>query len=157
MPTCFMVISYLTSLCLILVTLIMIMIVSCTPSCLHRCHLPLSLLGVPTTPMRSAPECRYPCWPHRGVYHSPAWQPDKTNGARLISTRCNNGLPTSPGPLTHMKPVGLALPPLTRLPLTVKPSMRVPSSTWVEPTKICMGYWLKWAPTSYPPKLVIFF
>ena len=88
------------------------------------------------------------------MYHSPMWQPDGTKGARLISTRCNNGLPTSPGPLTHMKPVGLALPPLTRLPLTVKPSMRVPSSTWVEPTKIRMGYWLKWAPTSYPPKLV---
>ena len=39
-------------------------------------------------------------------------------------------------------------------PLIVKPSMRVPSSTWVEPTKIRLGYWLKWAPTSYPPKLV---
>ena len=39
-------------------------------------------------------------------------------------------------------------------PLTVKPSMRVPSSTWVEPTKIRLGYWSKWAPISYPPKLV---
>ena len=55
---------------------------------------------------------RYPCWPHSGVYHSPKWQPDTTNDARLIPTRCNNVLPTSPGPHTHMKPVGLALPPL---------------------------------------------
>ena len=39
-------------------------------------------------------------------------------------------------------------------PLTVKPNMRVPSSTWVEPTKIRLGYWLKWPPISYPPKLV---
>ena len=39
-------------------------------------------------------------------------------------------------------------------PPIVKPSMCVPSSTWVEPTKIRLGYWLKWAPTSYPPKLV---
>ena len=41
-------------------------------------------------------------------------------------------------------------------PLIVKPSTRVPSLTWVEPNKIHMGYWLKWAPTSYPPKLVPF-
>ena len=92
--------------------LIMILVVSCTPSCLHRCRLPLSPLGVPTTPKRSAPYRRYPCWPHSGVYHSPKWQPDTINGARLIPTRCNNVLPTSPGPHTHMKPVGLALPPL---------------------------------------------
>ena len=34
------------------------------------------------------------------------------NGARLIPTRCNNVLPTSPSLHTHLKPVGLALPPL---------------------------------------------
>ena len=61
-----------------------------------------------------------------------------------------------PGPTHAYDPVGLALPPLTRFwPLIVKPGTHVPSSTWVEPNKIHMGYWLKWAPTSYPPKLVI--
>ena len=83
------------------------------PSWLHRCRLPLSPLGVPHFPFFDRlPTRRYPCWPHSGVYHSPKVATRYNGDARLIPTRCNNVLPTTPGPHTHMKPVGLALPPL---------------------------------------------
>ena len=84
------------------------------------------------------------------------WLPN-TNGARLYIYTMQQRLIYQPGPThayeTRWTCVATANP---FWPLTVKPNMRVPSSTWVEPTKIRLGYWLKWAPTSYPPKLVTY-
>ena len=92
---------------------------------------------------------RYPCWPHSGVYHSPKWQPDTTNNARLIPTLCNNVLPTSPGPHTHMKPVGLALPPLTRFDLLQSNPVCVSRPRHGSNSqRYVMGYWSEKGPLS---------
>ena len=116
---------------------------------------PISTRCTPLPTFDQLPTRRYPCWPHSGVYHSPkvATRYNLRMHGLYLHDATTSYLPTR----VHTRirnPLDLRCHRSPFWPLIVKPSMRVPSSTWVEPTKIRLGYWSKWVPTSYPPKLV---
>ena len=125
------------------------MVASCTLSWLHRCRLLLSPLDVPTSLPHSISSLtrRCPCWSHSGVYHSPkvANQYNLRTHGLYLHDATTSYLPARAHERTWPRwtCVATANP---FWPLTIRPSRRVPSSTWSSSQRYLMGYWTEKGP-----------